>query len=703
MCHRVRFERQRIAEDPDFKYKYLFLEQNDVTSFIRSIKPLLDIALQGEVQLEKLSYCLKNFISLDCDEVLSLFLFKHFRELEVLTESKFLTILNDVVPGVLVNDQDNSENKFEFIENVILYLLDLKLEVNSLKMTMEIFNCIWAMLPVLEPIVLKEMVERVSKNKDYEKYMKAMKKKRMQEYQFYRLYENLSTYAQRYFEILRTSMNLGIPLKDEIIRAFWYLFNAMQPTSYRPLVDSLLESMSEDHAKKYIGGIVSNVAARDRDTAEKVVELAVKKLVTQKDGHYELEYSNYGLIELYLTLLMSSIYQDSDVLKKYEDVVFEILKLLAARIEQENERNDVFSLVKAIGRSNVEFRIEYEGILSHEKIHSDEYLSKLWMNYNKLDTQNIKFSMKNIEESNILSYSSFLTEKLLPWAKESLKNSTEKHTLRTFSGILKEAHSNLCLLLPCKNSEEIEDFTLFYYNYIDLSQDCLKMLKNIEEEILEISDLIISSLNSSELLKRDSNVIKSTGSIFNQILSNNHPNLKGIIFTDSKPLTSLLPQSPLLNYKTSKRLLSSYISSIGLLCNVLFNLPTTAYSSSLLSPLSNAFFFEESLWAIPEAQKEARPLEEPKFVKYFLSAKEDYMQRLDAIYLQAVGLIIEFSKRNEMEVVKRDQLMGKLILLERLITKEVVENKEWVLKILLLVYTSARVGEDSVSGQVWRI
>jgi hypothetical protein len=589
---------------------------------------LLDIALQGEAQLEKLSYCLKNFISLDCDEILSLFLFRYFRDLEVLTESKFLTILSDVVPGVLVNDQNNSEFKFEFIENVILYLLDLKLEVNSLKIIMQIFNCIWSVLPVLDSSTLKEMVERNSKNKDYEKYMRAMKKKRVQEYQFYKMYENISAYAQRYFETLQTSMNLGIPLKEEIIKAFWYLFNAMQPSSYRPLVDSLFGNMSEDHAKKLIGGIISNVTARDKETAEKVVEMAVKKLVTEKDGNFELEYSNYSLTELYLTLLMSSVYQDADVFKKYEDVIFQILKLLVARIEQENERTDVISLVRSIGRSNVEFKIEYEGILPKEQLQSDEYLSKLWKNYNKLDTQDIKFPIKSIAESNVTDYLSFLTDKLLPWVKENVQNCTEKQTLRTFSGILQEAHSNICILLPCKNSDEVEDFTSFYYKHIGLSSESLTKLINTEKEIFEITELLISSLNFSESLKRDSNIIRSIGSIFNQMISNNHSSIKGIIFTESKSLASLLPFTPKSNYKNEKRLISSYFVSIGLLCNLLSRQASSEYSECMEGALSNAFAFEEALWAIPDAQKDSKPFEDAKFVKYFEEAKSKHLDKV---------------------------------------------------------------------------
>jgi hypothetical protein len=65
LCARVRHERNKLTEDPDFRYKHLFLQSHDIKAFIRSIKPLLDIALQGETLLDKISICLKNFITLD--------------------------------------------------------------------------------------------------------------------------------------------------------------------------------------------------------------------------------------------------------------------------------------------------------------------------------------------------------------------------------------------------------------------------------------------------------------------------------------------------------------------------------------------------------------------------------------------------------------------------------------------------------------
>lgn len=189
---------------------------------------MIECALQGEHLLDKLTITLKNFITLDVDSVLSLFLFRNFSTLDGLANSKFISILSEVVVGSLVNTQVDSFYKFEFIQKVIVYLLDqLKsLDVSILNQIMEIFNHIWSCLPVLDKEWGKTIVEQTSKSGEYNKYMRIMVKKRKQEYQFYKLYESIQDYATEYFEVLKRVMNLGIPEKDNIVKAFWFLLNA---------------------------------------------------------------------------------------------------------------------------------------------------------------------------------------------------------------------------------------------------------------------------------------------------------------------------------------------------------------------------------------------------------------------------------------------------------------------------------------------
>jgi len=374
-----------------------------------------------------------------------MFLFSHFREIDNLTATKFIPVLNEVVVGTLINDQTTSEHKYLFIQNVIEYLLEKmqSLEVTTLKAIFQIFNSIWSFLPVIRHETCKAMIERVSKNKDYEKYMRAMHKKRMQEYQFYKLYEKMHQYAVEYFGVLKSTMNLGIPVKDELIRGFWFLLNAMQKDTYEELIDDLIETASEVHAKATIGGVLCNVAARDSAQAKKIVDFVLKKLLTKEGDSYELTYHNYSLTELYLSILNSVIYQSSEALRGNIVTIFELLKLLVKDVEKENQRKDTINLVVSTLRSFVEFIVQYKGVISEENLKSDEYLSKLWQNNNQLDTEKIEFSITTLDEKNMDSVIKVLEEMLLPWLKQNVQDVCTKNLLKIFSGILKEIHVNL--------------------------------------------------------------------------------------------------------------------------------------------------------------------------------------------------------------------------------------------------------------------
>ena len=184
---------------------------------------------------------IKNFITLDCDEILSLFLLSNFTELEGLSKSKFIKLLTEIVPGVLVNDQHDVGSKFEFIQKVLDYLVNQveSFEGDLLKDTIKVFNAIWSVLPVLPKEWGQGVVEQTSKSKDYTKYMRTMNKKRKQEYQFYKLYENIHEYATKYFKVLVNIMNLGVPIADELTSGFWYLLNVI---SNKLLVKDLVDS-----------------------------------------------------------------------------------------------------------------------------------------------------------------------------------------------------------------------------------------------------------------------------------------------------------------------------------------------------------------------------------------------------------------------------------------------------------------------------
>lgn len=136
-------------------------------------------------------------------------MFTNFSELSDLVNIKFMTLLSDIVVGVLVNDSKNSSYKYQFIQNVIEYLLEQTKHLDEavLKSVIQIFNTIWAILPVLPKDWGKSVIEQTHPEVDYTKYMKSIKTKRPQEYQFYKLYEKVYDYAVEYFDLLKSAMN----------------------------------------------------------------------------------------------------------------------------------------------------------------------------------------------------------------------------------------------------------------------------------------------------------------------------------------------------------------------------------------------------------------------------------------------------------------------------------------------------------------
>lgn len=308
-----------------------------------------------------------------------MFLFANFADLEQLASNRFIAILNELIIGVLVNTQNTSQTKYDFIQRVIEYLISQaqSMDVSIMKGIMNIFNTIWSVLPAVSKDWSKGVVESISKSGDYNKYMKTVKKNRVQEYQFYKLYEKIQDYTTEYFNILKNYMNLGIPLKDDIIRAFWFLLNSMQPDVYTPLVQDLIDTANQEHSKVIIGGVLGNIAARDAEQASKIAKLALNKLIDLDDGKVQLNYSNFSITEFYLIILNSVVYQSSEATSKNIDKLFELIKLLIGENDKDKTRGYA-SLLKAILKSYSEFAISYSGLL-HESS-TKEFCSNLWIN-----------------------------------------------------------------------------------------------------------------------------------------------------------------------------------------------------------------------------------------------------------------------------------------------------------------------------------
>ena len=124
LCGRVRKEKKESDINPELINNYEFLSNEDIKHFMSIIKPSLELAMQGNIMLPYISATLKNLVSLDWDEILSMYMLKNFNKLSELVNIKFMTLINDVIVGVLISDTDNSQYKYEFIQNTIEYLLE---------------------------------------------------------------------------------------------------------------------------------------------------------------------------------------------------------------------------------------------------------------------------------------------------------------------------------------------------------------------------------------------------------------------------------------------------------------------------------------------------------------------------------------------------------------------------------------------------
>ena len=102
---------------------------------------------------------------------------KDFLKLSELVNMTFMPLVFDVVVGVIINKSENSQYKYQFIQNVIEYLLEQTklLDATVLKTVIQIFNLIWAVFPVLPKTWGKLLIEKTHPDTDYVKYMKEHK------------------------------------------------------------------------------------------------------------------------------------------------------------------------------------------------------------------------------------------------------------------------------------------------------------------------------------------------------------------------------------------------------------------------------------------------------------------------------------------------------------------------------------------------
>ncbi|CAI2384075.1 unnamed protein product [Moneuplotes crassus] len=702
LCHRVRAEKTKLDEDPDFRFKYLFLQQDDIKRFIQSAKPLIESAIQGDTYLRDLSSALKGFIILDCDEILSIFVLKNFRELDNLTSERFIPILNEVILGTLVNDQNTSEYKYEFLQNSIEYLLEQAQEMDTkkLKTILQIFDSIWAVFPVLSSTWGKEFVEKFSKNKDYTKYLRAMKKKRIQEYQFYKFYEKVEDYATEYFGLLKKIMNSGAPIKNETIRAFWNLLNAMRKDVYTPLIKDLVETADVDNASEVLSKSIGNIAVRDDGLSCELVEHYLNKLLSKEGDQYELTYHNYSITQFNLVILNVLVYQNRAAASKHFDKIFELMKTLYSEASQEREIRHLVNLAKHFTAPFAFFSIVYKGILSDEQLASEEYMKHLWENAGKLTCDKLNFEIISVDQDSIAFFSNALEKQILPWLQVKLEENVEKHQLKILSGILKSISVNLQALLPPRSYEASKDFVSYYYSHINLSQEVLDLLSYHEETIFCVCESLTQKVETSEGIQRDSEIINNIGEVYKLIVTRGKAPIKEITFKENKALFSEI------EYPENKRLESTYVLEVGNLLKLLLNQAKSGYdenSTIFKKSLERLYQFERYYSLIPSIQKEVKTLKDPKFIQYFSEFENKHIFILDDLYKEVLKLIDEVKNQTEKTVVTRDHLIGLLILFDKLCNKDVLKRKEQILRILLLIYTGSSIEDKNIGAHIWNV
>lgn len=133
--------------------------------------PLLDMITQDQTLLSYVGRCLKNLMTLDLDRILGMYIFQNFSNLQNIVNSNFLVMISDVVIGAIVSETTESRYKYEFIENVIKYLLEQGKTLNStiLAMIIQIFNTIWSVFPVLPQEWSRELLAQLHPKTEYKK------------------------------------------------------------------------------------------------------------------------------------------------------------------------------------------------------------------------------------------------------------------------------------------------------------------------------------------------------------------------------------------------------------------------------------------------------------------------------------------------------------------------------------------------------
>ena len=96
-------------------------------------------------------------------------------------------------------------------------------------------------------------------------------------------------------------------------------------------------------------------------------------------------------------------------------------------------------------------------------------------------------------------------------------------------------------------------------------------------------------------------------------------------------------------------------------------------------------------------------MSKPVFLKYYEELENKHLSILNQLHLDTLKLIDEVKEEKEKEVVRRNQLIGFLILFDKMANKEILKRSELVIRILLLIYNGSSIKDQMISKFVWDI
>ncbi|CAI2383914.1 unnamed protein product [Moneuplotes crassus] len=727
LCDRVKCEKQQKAEEKEVDAS-LFLEKEDILYFINVLKPYLDLATQGHTSLSFLARTIKNLVLLDCDSILSMYIFQNFCELSDLVNIKFLSLLGDVVVGAILNPETNSKYKYKFIQNSIEYLLEqIKLnDSNILRFVIFIFNIIWAAFPVLPKEWGKDLIESSHKGVTYSKYMKSIKSKNPQEYQFYRLYEKIHEYAVEYFHMLTKAMNADLSISNEIIKGFKYLLNAMPPEIFQPLGIGLVENSDICNSKSILGRVVNNIACRNSDTANEMLNLCIDHHMLEKDeetGEDTLVSYKFDTNDYYIHIISSAAYRYKEGAKAYIKKLTTLFKLITEHFEEDKHKNDFENLLRALISPFTRLNVKFPWIVAADLWEEKEFQLNLWNKIGDLYCKKIPINLEYITEEDIQIAINVIKDYIFPWVKGLAEKCKDKNQIKTVSIILCDLYSHICTLFPLKrpNSKEDlkndtdmecdptpdgsdfdpgskKDFTSYYYRKMGISESTVDQLREIEREIFNINEILHSKVIIDDVKKRNEEIICNIGSVYKQIIQCNVLSVKSFTFNENSTLYSSLDN------KKFKRQPTSYFEAMSTITSKLISSVRGEFlpeNDLFMKSLNRCYEYEHYLCQIPSFQMQGKLGYTPKLVRFFPENSKFHFEKMDEILEDIIKCVKSLLGQDEIEKKDQDHLCGLMMLYDSYLNIKFEFNSERTKIMIDLFFLSKGIKMQTLRALLW--